>query len=166
MRYHDITTEDMANGEGLRVVLWTAGCSHHCKGCQNSFTWDADGGLLFDAAAKEELYTELAKTYIAGVTFSGGDPLHPANRDSIAALAAEIKTRYPQKSIWLYTGANWEDIWQMPLMRNIDVLVDGEYQVALADKQLHWRGSSNQRVIDVSRTLLGSMPNVPVLYCE
>ena len=166
MRYHDITTEDMANGEGLRVVVWTAGCSHHCKGCQNPITWDADGGLLFDAAAKEELFAELEKPYIAGVTFSGGDPLHPANRDTIEVLAAEIKIKYPQKTIWLYTGASWEEIWQMPLMRNIDVLVDGEYQEAKADQKLHWRGSSNQRVIDVRRTLSGSTPNVPKLYCE
>ena len=94
MRYHNITKDDMLNGDGLRVVLWVAGCEHCCKGCQNPMTWDPDGGLLFDDAAKAEIFDQLDKPYIEGITFSGGDPLHCANRDGVKALAREIKEKY------------------------------------------------------------------------
>ena len=110
MRYHNITTDDMLNGDGLRVVLWLAGCSHCCRGCQNPLTWDPDGGLLFDEAARQEIFEQLEKDYISGITFSGGDPLHPANRMDVRCLMAEIRERYPDKTIWLYTGDRWEDI--------------------------------------------------------
>ena len=80
MRYHNITKDDMLNGDGLRVVLWVAGCAHCCKGCQNPVTWDPDGGLPFDGAARAEIFEQLDKSYISGITFSGGDPLHPSNR--------------------------------------------------------------------------------------
>lgn len=80
MRYHNITKDDMLNGDGLRVVLWVAGCGHHCKGCQNPITWDPNGGIPFDDAAKAEIFEQLDKDYISGITFSGGDPLHEANR--------------------------------------------------------------------------------------
>ena len=79
MRYHNITKEDMLNGEGLRSVLWLAGCTHHCKNCQNPITWDINGGIPFDEAARQELFESLDKDYISGITFSGGDPLHPQN---------------------------------------------------------------------------------------
>ncbi len=101
MRYHNITKDDMLNGEGLRVVLWVSGCAHACPGCHNPVTWDAESGLPFDAAAKAELFEELQKDYIAGVTLSGGDPLYPANREAIAALCQEIKDHFPDKTIWL-----------------------------------------------------------------
>lgn len=110
MRYHNITKDDMLNGDGLRVVLWLAGCSHHCKNCQNPITWDPDGGLIFDEAAKQEIYEELDKDYVSGITFSGGDPLFETNREELTAFVREIKTRYPDKTIWLYTGYQWEQI--------------------------------------------------------
>lgn len=154
MRYHNITKDDMLNGEGLRVVLWVAGCSHNCPECHNPVTWDIRGGLPFDEAAKEELFAELKKDYISGVTLSGGDPLHPRNREGIAALAEEIRRRFPDKTIWLYTGYTWEQICELALLRNIDVVVDGEFIVALKDNNLHWKGSSNQRVIDVQPSLM------------
>lgn len=91
MRYHNITKDDMLNGDGLRVVLWLAGCEHCCKGCQNPMTWDPDGGLLFDDAAKAEIFEQLDKPYIEGITFSGGDPLHCANRDGVKALQEKSK---------------------------------------------------------------------------
>ena len=91
MRYHNITKDDMLNGEGLRTVLWVAGCNHNCKGCHNPITWDIRGGIPFDEAAKEELFEQLEKPYISGVTLSGGDPLHPANREDIGALIDEIQ---------------------------------------------------------------------------
>ena len=104
MNYHNITTDDMLNGDGLRVVLWTAGCTHKCEGCHNPITWDVQGGLLFDDNAKTEIFHELEKDYISGITFSGGDPLHPANCQAITDLAKELRSRFPQKTIWLYTG--------------------------------------------------------------
>ena len=165
MRYHNITSDDMLNGDGLRVVLWLAGCNHCCRGCQNPLTWDPDGGLLFDQAARNEIFAELDKDYISGITFSGGDPLHPANRLDVRGLMAEIKEKYPEKTIWLYTGDSWEDILNYPLMRYIDVLVDGEFHEEEKDVKLLWKGSANQRVIDVQKTLAQEDPSVPVLHC-
>ena len=153
MRYHNITKDDMLNGDGLRVVLWVAGCTHCCQDCQNPVTWDIRGGIPFDQAAKEEVFTELEKDYISGLTLSGGDPLHPANRQDVAELVGEIRAKYPEKTIWLYTGFVWEVIDALPFMEQIDVVVDGKFDRTLLDVQLKWKGSSNQRVIDVKRTL-------------
>lgn len=153
MRYHNITKDDMLNGDGLRVVLWVSGCTHCCKECQNPITWDPNGGLEFDDAAKQEIFDELEKDYVHGITFSGGDPLHIANVYDVTALAKEIRKKYPNKTIWLYTGSTWEDIKEMKLMQYLDVLVDGEFVVAKKDVNLHWVGSSNQRVIDVQNSL-------------
>ena len=112
----------MLNGDGLRVVLWVAGCGHACPGCHNPITWDAEGGLLFDQAAKAELFTELGKDYISGITFSGGDPLFPGNREEISELCHEIRQKFPDKTIWLYTGYRWEEIKWLPFLDQIDVL--------------------------------------------
>lgn len=142
----------MLNGDGLRTVLWTAGCAHHCRECHNPITWDADGGIVFDEAAHRELFDKLAKDYISGITFSGGDPLYPDNRSTIEALAKEVKETFPHKTIWLYTGYLWEDICDLPVMQYVDVLVDGTFEYEKRDTQLHWCGSSNQRVIDVPNT--------------
>ena len=152
MRYHNITKDDMLNGDGLRVVLWVAGCNHNCKGCHNPVTWDIRGGIPFDQAAKEELFEELKKPYVSGVTLSGGDPLHPDNRRDIGELIDEISEKFPSKTIWLYTGYDWEAIRDLPLIRKVDVVVDGEFVEALKDANLHWKGSSNQRTIDVPKT--------------
>lgn len=143
----------MLNGDGLRVVLWVAGCNHCCKECQNPVTWDPYGGLPFGEKEKEEIFTELDKDYVSGITFSGGDPLHPANVDGVAALAKEIKEKYPDKTIWLYTGSLWEEISREKIVQYVDVLVDGEFEVEKKELQLKWKGSSNQRVIDVQKTL-------------
>ena len=153
MRYHNITKDDMLNGDGLRVVLWVSGCSHCCKECQNPITWDPNGGLEFDEAAKQEIFDELEKDYVHGITFSGGDPLHFANAYDVTELAKEIREKYPNKTIWLYTGAMWEEVKHMKIVKYLDVLVDGEFIVAKKDVNLHWVGSSNQRVIDVQNTL-------------
>ena len=165
MRYHNITKDDMLNGDGLRVVLWVAGCSHCCKECQNPITWDPDGGLPFDDAAKQEIFDQLDHDYIEGITFSGGDPLHSANRLDVRNLMAEIKEKYPNKTIWLYTGYRWEEIWHYPMMKYIDVVVDGEFVIELKDTKLLWKGSSNQRVIDVKQTLKNTVQSEPVLHC-
>ena len=104
MNYHNITKVDMLNGDGLRVVLWLAGCNHMCKDCQNPETWDECGGIPFDNYAKEELFEELGKDYVSGITFSGGDPLFPKNRDEVLSLLQEIDKKFPNKTIWMYTG--------------------------------------------------------------
>lgn len=153
MRYHNITKDDMLNGDGLRVVLWVAGCSHCCKECHNPITWDPNGGLEFDEAAKQEIYDELEKDYVSGITFSGGDPLHYQNIREITKLAAEIRERYPEKTIWLYTGSTWEEVRDEEIMNYVDVLVDGEFKIDLFDPNLHWKGSANQKVINVPETL-------------
>ena len=165
MRYHNITKDDMLNGDGLRVVLWLAGCSHCCKECHNPITWDPDGGLLFDEEAKEEIFEQLSKPYISGITFSGGDPLHAANRLDVRSLMQEIRQRYPDKTIWLCTGDSWEDVLHYPVMKYVDVLVDGEFKIDLKDTKLLWKGSSNQRVIDVQASLKQTDPANPVLHC-
>ena len=123
MRYHNITKDDMLNGDGLRVVLWVAGCNHCCPECQNPVTWDPNGGLPFGEAERKEIFAELDKDYVSGITFSGGDPLHPAN------------------------------ITEEEIVRYLDVCVDGEFEVDKKELSLKWKGSSNQRVIDVPKTL-------------
>ena len=169
MRYHNITKDDMLNGDGLRVVLWVAGCSHCCKECQNPVTWDPAGGLLFDDAAKQEIFDQLDKSYISGITFSGGDPLHAANRLDVRNLMAEIKEKYPDKTIWLYTGYTWEQLFDSDnnpcskrgeVVRNVDVVVDGRFVQSLLDVNYPWAGSRNQRVILVKETLEDSTGHI------
>ena len=154
MRYHNITKDDMLNGDGLRVVLWVAGCSHCCKECQNPITWDPNGGLPFDDAAKQEIFEQLEKPYISGITFSGGDPLFPQNRETIKRISKKIRELYPNKNQWLYTGYEFEEIKDLEIMKYIDVVVDGKYIDSQRDTTLPWRGSSNQRIIDVPKSLL------------
>lgn len=166
MNYHNITKDDMLNGDGLRVVLWVSGCTHRCIDCQNSQTWDVASGIEFDETAQKELFEALDKPHVAGITFSGGDPLHPFNRECIFKLAKKIKTEYPTKTVWLYTGYVWEDIEQAISkedLKTIDVLVDGEFKKELNDNNLKWVGSSNQRIIDVSKTLAEGKV---VLFCD
>lgn len=153
MRYHNITKDDMLNGDGLRVVLWVAGCEHRCPNCQNPVTWDIDGGLEFDSDAKQEVFAELKKDYISGITLSGGDPLHKKNRQDIGKLAEEITQKFPNKTIWLYSGYEWQDIKDLPFMKYIDILVDGPFIEQQKDTRIPWRGSSNQKVIDVKKSL-------------
>lgn len=153
MQYHNITKDDMLNGDGLRVVFWVAGCSHGCRGCHNPVTWDPDGGILFDDKAKEELFGYLKRDYISGITYSGGDPLFVSNRDGITALAKEIKESFPDKTQWLYTGYAWDEVKNLPVMKYIDVVVDGRFEIDLKDTKLHWKGSENQKVINVQQSL-------------
>ena len=183
MNYHNITTADMMNGDGLRVVLWLSGCNHHCKNCQNPQTWDVNSGIEFDISAKKELFEELKKDYISGITFSGGDPLHENNIDEVLKLVNEIRLLLPEKTIWLYTGYEWEFIkegfeeskkflqasWKDNLIKRYkivsqcDVLVDGRYVDSLRDVTAKWKGSTNQRVIDIQESL---KQNKVVLHCD
>ncbi len=152
MRYHDITKDDMKNGDGLRVVLWLSGCRHHCPGCQNPITWNPEDGILFDKEAEKEIEEQLEKPYIFGLTLSGGDPLFPDNLEEVTALSRRMKEKFPEKNIWLYTGEVWEDIKEREILEYIDVLVDGRFEEGKKDNQLHWKGSKNQRVIDVQES--------------
>lgn len=157
MKYHNITHDDMNNGDGLRVVLWVAGCEHHCKDCHNPVTWNPDDGAEFTFQDAEEIFRDLEKDYIAGITLSGGDPLHPANREDVTHLIDFIKNLYPGKTVWVYTGYTWEEIMEiselMTLMEMVDVLVDGRFVNELKDATYPWAGSTNQRVIDVQKTI-------------
>ena len=153
MNYHNITKDDMLNGDGLRVVLWVSGCSHHCKDCHNPQTWNPSSGIEFDENAKQEIFDELDKDYISGITFSGGDPLMPCNRECISSLIEQIHENYPQKTIWLYTGYDFEEIKNLPYLKNIDVLCDGKFCIEKKDATTPWVGSTNQRIIDVKKSL-------------
>lgn len=161
MRYHNITKADMLNGDGLRVVLWLAGCSHHCQACQNPITWDANDGLIFDEEAKREVFAELEKSWCSGLTLSGGDPLYVGNREEVSLLVSEVKSKFPDKNIWCYTGYTWEELMKQVkddenlkiILNNVDVLLDGRFVLSLALEKLHYVGSSNQRIIDVRSSL-------------
>ena len=155
MRINGIEQCSMTNGVGLRTVLWVSGCEHKCKGCQNPCTWDPNSGEDFTSEKKELLYKYLDNKYIKGITFSGGDPLHPNNRGEVGKLILDIKANYPSKDIWLYTGYTWEEVKELNLdyLRYIDVLVEGRFILSKRDINLRWCGSSNQRVIDVKESL-------------
>lgn len=158
MNYHDIMTNNMDNGDGLRVILWLSGCNHHCKGCHNPQTWDPNGGKLFDDEALHKIEMELNKEYISGITFTGGDPLYPDNREEVFNLILYLKEKYPNKTIWLYTGYTWDYIISHILIPkdiflNIDVLVEGKFIEEYRDTSLMWRGSYNQLVIDCKKTV-------------
>ena len=151
MNYHNIKHCDMNNGDGLRVTLFVSGCEHHCPKCHNPQTWDVNSGIEFDDAARKEVFRELVQPYCAGITFSGGDPLHPANIETVTSLAREIKHMFTDKTVWCYTGYTYEEVKDLPIMKYIDVLVDGEFKYELLSPELPWVGSSNQRVIRLTK---------------
>lgn len=153
MNYHDITKNDMLNGSGLRVVLWVAGCNHQCKNCQNPITWDPCDGLPFNEDTYNELADALRHSYVSGLTLSGGDPMFPGNRQAVFEICKRVKAEFPTKNIWMYTGYLFEEIQNEPILRYIDVLVDGEYVDSLRDVKMHWAGSTNQRIINIEETL-------------
>lgn len=159
MNYHNIT-EDMLNGDGIRAVLWVAGCSHHCAGCQNSETWNPDGGVVFDEEAEKELFDILQKDYVSGITFSGGDPLFETNLTEVYRLVEKVRAQFPEKDIWLYSGYTLEEVQRNAdkgrvenlryrIVLDVDVFVDGPFIEGQKDVSLEWRGSRNQRVIRV-----------------
>lgn len=158
MNYIKITKNDIANGIGVRTVLWVSGCTMHCKECHNQSTWDFSTGQPFINDTMNELLNSLIPDYVAGLTLSGGHPLEKQNQQQIANIVKTVKAKYPTKTIWLYTGYLYENILKMPfVVRNIlpyiDILVDGKYDCTKRDITLAWCGSSNQRVIDVQKSL-------------
>lgn len=168
MRIAKLEKNSIANGPGVRVCLWVQGCQIHCPGCHNQATWDFCGGRIFNTGDVQEICSELDKDYVAGLTLSGGHPLEPQSIWECAALANFIKSKYPDKTIWLYTGyeLTYEDIvkaqrWggrnngrmYSKLLMACDVVVDGPYIESERDLTLDFRGSRNQRLIDIKQTL-------------
>lgn len=152
MNYIKVSKFDTANGNGIGCVLWVSGCEHHCPHCHNPQTWDLNCGEKFDGQVYAKLLNDLDRPYISRLTLSGGDPLHPVNRKDIEQLLRNVKFKFPNLNIWCYTGYEFEEVKDLPLMQYIDVLVDGEFKIELKDITLPFCGSTNQRVIDVRRT--------------
>ena len=157
MNYHNIKTDDMLNGDGLRVTCWVSGCSIGCFNCYNPQTWDFNSGIPFTEETMQEILEDLSKPYIKGLTLSGGHPLDPQNAPKVLEIVKRVKMVFPNKDIWIYSGYVWEDIIKDDILKEIlkrtDVLVDGAYIDELRDISLAFRGSSNQRIIDVKKTL-------------
>lgn len=163
MNYSVIKNCDIANGPGVRVTLFVSGCTHHCEGCFNEETWDFQYGEPFTEDTAERILEMLGPDYIEGLTLLGGEPLEPGNREALLPLLRAVKEKYPEKNIWCYSGYLYEkDIlerfcvqWEpmREFLSYLDVLVDGEFILARKDISLQFRGSSNQRIIDVQESL-------------
>ena len=157
MNYIKVTKNDIANGIGIGCVLWVSGCDIHCKNCHNQSTWDFNSGQPFTEDTMQEILLTLTKPYISRFTLSGGHPLDPHNAPEVLKIVKRVKMVYPNKDIWIYSGYEWENIIKDETLREIlkytDVLVDGAYIDELRDISLAFRGSSNQRIIDVPKSL-------------
>lgn len=163
MNYGEIKKCDVANGIGVRVSLFVSGCTHHCKGCFNEETWSFDFGEPFTEEVEERILKLLEPSYISGLTVLGGEPLEYVNQSVLAPFLKKVKERYPKKTIWCYSGYVYEkDIlkhmlpkWKYTkdILNTIDVLVDGPFIEEEKDISLRFRGSSNQRIIDVKKSL-------------
>ena len=186
MNYHNITYPDMLNGDGLRVVLWLSGCSHNCYKCQNPQTHDPNSGILFDEKAEEELFRELSKDYISGLTLTGGDPLHENNLDGVLNLVNKIRLSFPNKSIWIYSGYSFTELFmyddqikknpnylrkdimeiykkRQEIVKQCTVMVDGRYIDSQRNPSKKWAGSDNQKVISIQESI---KQGKVVLYCD
>lgn len=163
MNYAEIKNCDIANGLGVRVSLFVSGCTHHCKNCFNQMTWDFDYGQVFDESVEQQIIDYLKPNHITGLTLLGGEPMEPENQRALLPFVKRVKALYPQKDIWVYSGYIFDkELLQDSrarcevtdeLLSYIDVLVDGRFVEALKDISLKFRGSSNQRIIDVSQSL-------------
>jgi len=152
LNYAKIKPVDVANGEGVRVSVFVSGCSHHCKGCFNSELWDYEAGEEFTADVFIDILKSCSPNHIAGLSVLGGEPLDPNNIKKVLLLCRKFKLLYPNKTIWVYTGYEWEQIKHLDILKYIDVLVDGKFVQELKDPRLKFRGSSNQRIIDVKKS--------------
>lgn len=186
MRYASIRSLDISNGEGVGVSLFVQGCDRHCFNCFNSETWNFNGGKEWTEEAKNKFMELIDRLYIRRISILGGEPLAEQNLDDVLSLVQQIRISFPEKTIWLYTGFCWNDImcsfaglqadcvvldkkdieaWEKrrKIISNVDVLVDGEYIDEQKDLSLKFKGSKNQRVIDVKQSLA---QNKVVLYCD
>lgn len=163
MRYNLIRKMDISNGPGVRVSIFMQGCHFHCKNCFNSETWDFEGGKEFTDDIINKVLDLSNKDHIVGLSILGGEPMHPVNIEGTTKLAKAFKEKYPNKDIWVWSGFRYEDLKGKDVFKYIDVLVDGQYVDELHNPTLKWRGSSNQRVIDIKETLKN---NDIVLKCD
>ena len=154
MRYNTIRKMDISNGPGVRVSIFLQGCEFHCKNCFNPETWDFKGGEEFTQETIDEVIKLGAPNHIKGLSILGGEPFHPKNIEATLAIAKAFKEKYPNKNIWAWSGFTFENyLAKQEATKYIDVIVDGQYKDELHDFRLRWRGSSNQRVIDVQKSL-------------
>lgn len=168
MNYADIKKYDIANGVGVRVSLFVSGCRHHCKGCFNSEAWDFSYGKPFTDETIDEIMSAVNKDYIRGLSLLGGEPLDPDNRSEVLRLLQVFRARFPEKTVWCYSGYFFDtellpqidagDATLLQLLELVDVLVDGRFVEAQKDLDLRFRGSSNQRILDVPRSLQQRCP--------
>lgn len=165
MNYADIKKIDVANGEGVRVSLFVSGCNHHCKNCFNREAWDFNYGQEFTENEQNEIIDDLKPEYITGLSLLGGEPFERTNQEGLVPLIKKVKQTYPDKKIWCYTGFTFDKqiLGEMiekenrestkEMLNNIDYIVDGRFVEELKDPKLRFRGSSNQRIIDVKKSL-------------
>lgn len=154
MKYNLIRKMDIANGPGVRISVFMQGCPFHCPNCFNPETWDFDGGKVFDDEVIEHIISLAKDDYIKGLSILGGEPMHPKNIEGTLKLAKQFKKMYPNKTIWVWTGYLFEQASKgNEDIKFIDVIVDGQFKQKLHNPKLKWRGSSNQRVIDVKKSL-------------
>lgn len=168
MNYADIKRVDIANGDGVRVSLFVSGCHHHCKGCFNECAWDFTYGNEFTDKEKEKVMEYLDHDYIKGLSLLGGEPLEPVNQEGLLPLLKEVKQKYPNKTIWCYTGYDFEkDIIESmaktnpttkELLNYLDIAVDGKFEEDKKSPKLRFRGSANQRILDVQETIKEHKP--------
>lgn len=164
MNYGQIIKNDVANGIGCRTSLFVSGCTHHCKGCFNEMTWDFNYGLKFTREVEDDIIESLKPSYIAGITVLGGEPMEISNQECLRVFLTRLKKEVPKATVWIYSGYTWEELTDEsnkrchskdtdPILSMTDVLVDGEFVLSKKDMMLRFRGSSNQRIIDVQKTI-------------
>ncbi len=164
MNYAEIKYFDIANGPGVRTSLFVSGCTHHCEGCFNDIAWDFGYGKPFTESVWEEIYESLKPHYITGVTLLGGEPFEPQNQKGLIGFIREYKRRFPEKTLWIYSGYTYEELTgAIPsrcrtditdeILSYTDVLVDGKFEIDKKNIMLRFRGSENQRLIDIRKTL-------------
>lgn len=163
MNYADIKKIDVANGEGIRVSVFVSGCNHHCKGCFNQCAWDFNYGKKFTEKEEQQIIDYMNHDYISGLSLLGGEPLEPKNQEGLLPLVKKVKEKFPDKNIWCYTGFDFEKdvVGKMAknnettreLLKYIDIIVDGKFEEDKKDLKLQFRGSSNQKIVDVKKSL-------------
>ena len=163
MNYADIKKIDVANGEGVRVSVFVSGCNHHCKVCFNQCAWDFNYGKEFSEKEEQQIIEYMNHDYISGLSLLGGEPLEPKNQEGLLPLVKKVKEKFPDKNIWCYTGFDFEKdvVGKMAknnettreLLKYIDVIVDGKFEEDKRDLKLQFRGSSNQKIVDVKKSL-------------
>ncbi|OKZ73692.1 MAG: anaerobic ribonucleoside-triphosphate reductase activating protein [Clostridium sp. 26_22] len=163
MNYADIKKIDVANGEGVRVSVFVSGCNHHCKGCFNQCAWDFNYGKKFTEKEEQQIIDYMNHDYISGLSLLGGEPLEPRNQEGLLPLVKKVKEKFPNKDIWCYTGFDFEkDVVEKmaknnettrELLKYIDIIVDGKFEEDKKDLKLQFRGSSNQKIVDVKKSL-------------